>query len=241
MPFIHSKKTPVSKTFWEPKIFHPCRADRLKIARKLTGLTLEEIPEKFGISKHTFYAWESGRNPIRDKSIPKIINALRQVGVYCTSEWLMQGEGASPRFRNEIPIEENDSSEIIKKEIPEKIPSVYAEMAIFSEIKTFQKVNKNSEVKIITDDAMMPLYAPGEYVGGICFFREDIDKKALNTNCIVQMQDGSYHVRHLSKGELPGTYDLSALNCNSKVTKCVLSNVSILSAAPIIWHRKITP
>lgn len=214
------------------------RAERLKLARKLSGVTLDEIPEKFGISKHTFYAWESGRNPIREKSLPKIIHALRQVGVYCAAEWLMEGTGLSPRFMHEV----SAASDVLNSDRDESVDEweqFYDEMAIFSEIKVFQKVNKNTEVKFISDDAMLPLYAPGEYVGGARLIGEEINQKALNTNCIIETETGECYIRHLSVGREPGRYNLSCLNPHAHVSDLVLYDVGIKSAAPIIWHRKI--
>lgn len=227
-----------SQTLLGAENLNRMRADRLKLARKLTGLTLDEIPTKFGISKHTFYAWESGRNPIREKSVPKIINALRQVGVYCTHDWLMEGIGLSPRFMHEVSAA-SDLFDKNRDETPEEWEQFYDEMAIFSEIKVFQKVNKNTDVKFISDDAMSPWFGPGEYVGGICYFGEDILTKALNANCIVETQTGECYIRHLSKAKKEGLYNLTCLNPHANVSDLILYNVGLLSAAPIIWHRKI--
>lgn len=216
------------------------RADRLKLARKLTNLTLDEIPEKFGISKHTFYAWESGRNPIKEKMVSKIIHSLRQAGIYCTAEWLLFGTGLSPRFMHEV----SQASDTLLSQ-PEKESSVdefnqfYEEIAIFSEIKVFQKVNKNADVRFVSDDAMLPLYAPGEYVGGIRYFGEDIFHKALNTNCIVETKTGESFIRHLLKGRQPGLYTLVSLNANAHTANLVLYDTDLKSAAPIIWHRRV--
>lgn len=230
--------SPSPQTSLIPKDLSQLRADRLKLARKLTGLTLDEIPAKFGISKHTFYAWESGRNPIREKSVPKIINAFRQVGIYCSHDWLMQGIGLSPRFMYEV----SAASDLLHKnrdETPEEWEQFYDEMAIFSEIKVFQKVNKNTDVKFISDDAMAPWFGPGEYVGGICYFGDDILEKAINANCIIETQTGECYIRHLSKGKKEGLYNLTCLNPHANVSDLILYNVGLLSAAPIIWHRKI--
>ncbi len=216
------------------------RADRLKLARKLTNLTLDEIPEKFGISKHTFYAWESGRNPIKEKMVTKIINSLRQAGIYCTAEWLLFGTGLSPRFMHEVSQASDSLLSHPEKETPlDEFNQFYEEIAIFSEIKVFQKVNRNADVRFVSDDAMLPLYAPGEYVGGIRYFGEDILQKALNTNCIIETKTGESYIRHLSKGRGPGLFTLVSLNANAHTANLVLYDADIKSAAPIIWHRRI--
>ena len=224
--------------FWKVDENQITRAYRLKMIRKLSGLTLQDVPQKLGISQYTFYAWESGRNPIRDKAIPKIIYAFRQVGIYCTEDWLMRGKGLSPRLNCEI-LENFDIFEGDQDEGLEKIKDFHAGMAIFSEIRMFQKVNKNTDVKCIVDDAMLPFYERGDYVGGTRFFEEDIFEKALNQNCIIETKQGDCFIRRLSQGSFRGLYHLSALNLNSRAENSLITNVSILSAAPIVWHRKI--
>ncbi len=235
---ISSSQPSFPEFFWKVDENHTTRAYRLKILRKISGLTLQEIPQKLGISKYTFYAWESGRNPIRDRAIPKIIRAFRQIGIYCTEEWLMRGEGLSPRLNCEI-LENIDIFESAQEEGSEKIEDFHAGMAIFSEIRMFQKVNKNTDVKCITDDAMLPFYEIGDYVGGVRFFEEDIFEKALNRNCIIETKQGDFFIRRLSQGSFSGFYHLNALNLNSRAENCLITNVPILSAVPIVWHRKI--
>lgn len=215
------------------------RSKRLKLARKLTGITLEEVPEKFGISKHTFYAWESGRNPIRDKAVHKIITALRQAGVYCTAEWLVHGTGLSPRFMYEVSAA-SEAMHPTQDNATEEWEQFSDELAVLSEIKVFQKVNQNAEVRFITDDGMMPTYSPGEYVGGICFQGDELTAIALNTHCIVELINGTCLIRHLSQGSRPGVYNLSCLNTQARVSHHVLYDVELLKAAPIIWHRRLS-
>ncbi|HQS83727.1 MAG: hypothetical protein B7Y25_02200 [Alphaproteobacteria bacterium 16-39-46] len=232
---IPSSPSSIPEVFWEIDENQTTRAYRLKMVRRLSGFTLQEVPQKLGISKHTFYAWESGRNPIRDKAIPKIIRAFRQVGIYCTEDWLMRGEGLSPRLNCEIL----DTFEGSQDKISETIEDFHANMAIFSEIRMFQKVNKNTDVKCLLDDAMLPFYERGDYVGGVRFFEEDIYEKALNRNCIIETKQGDSFIRRLSQGSFSGLYHLNALNLNSRTENCLITNVAILSAAPIVWHRKI--
>lgn len=231
-----SKNDIQSKTDLEEE--YRLRAERLKLARKLANITLDEIPNKFAISKHTFYAWESGRNPIREKMVNKIILALRQAGIYCTAEWLLYGTGLSPRFMHEVS-QASDTLNSEKESIIDEFSQFYEEMAIFSEIKVFQKVNKNADVRFVSDDAMLPVYAPGEYVGGIRYFGEDILQRSLNTNCIIETKTGESYIRHLSKGKDSGLFTLTSLNINAHVTNLVLYDVDIKSAAPIIWHRRV--
>ncbi len=215
------------------------RSKRLKLARKLTGITLEAVPEKFGISKHTFYAWESGRNPIRDKAVTKIITALRQAGVYCTAEWLVHGTGLSPRFMYEVSAA-SEALHPTQEDSTEEWEQFSDELAVLSEIKVFQKVNQNAEVRFITDDGMMPTYSPGEYVGGICFSADELAGVALNTHCIVELTNGTSLIRHLSQGSKPGVFNLACLNVQARVSHHVLYDVELLKAAPIIWHRRLS-
>lgn len=211
------------------------RAERLRQVRKMVGATLEEVPHSFGISKHTFYAWESGRNPIRSRVVPTLISAFRKAGVYCSEDWLTEGEGISPRFMNERTdfISDEESSNSVAWE------SVHSELGVVAEIHTFQTVNKGTDVRLISDDAMAPLYNLGEYVGGVKRMGEEIASHALNYNCIVKTVEGDCCVRRVTRGAEPNRYTLVCLNPNAQVEDPLLYNVELEWAAPILWHRKL--
>ncbi|MBT4879958.1 MAG: hypothetical protein HOI80_03385 [Alphaproteobacteria bacterium] len=212
------------------------RADRLRLARRLSGITLNDIPDTFGISKHTYYAWELGRNPIKDKIAKRIVTMLKEAKVFCTVEWLLSGKGISPR-----PIEEIESviDSSVDSIVNNDLKHLQKEVGVMTEVRTFQKANKDADIRLVSDDAMLPFYAPGDYVGGIRKSGNDLSEAALNNNCIVETEDGATYVRRVTKGRKNGTFNLSCINPTTKLPEYTIFSVNLKSAAPILWHRKL--
>ena len=68
--------------------------ERLRRARILAGIsTRREFEEKHQISANTLQGWEQGKNPLSQKGARRVINALKEEGLICTVEWLINGTG----------------------------------------------------------------------------------------------------------------------------------------------------
>jgi hypothetical protein len=207
------------------------RAERLKAARSFAGYgNRKDFCSQFNIPYDTLDAWERGKNPLTLKGAKRIVDVLKSAGVYCSEEWLMEGQGISPR-----PLEEVNSSITIN--FSDSLTLFEKNINLATEISTFTTLNKNSIVTIVKDEAMLPFYKKGDYVGGVRLKGDDLSK-AINKRCIVEFLDGQITVRHLQKANTPFFYKVCALNKN--VDEKLASEESFLevaSAAPILWHR----
>ena len=75
--------------------------ERLRRARILAGIsTRREFEEKHQISANTLQGWEQGKNPLSQKGARRVINALKEEGLICTVEWLINGTGMPSPIRS---------------------------------------------------------------------------------------------------------------------------------------------
>lgn len=62
---------------------------RLKYARDLRGLTMEEVAQTVGVSYQSYQQWESGASTPRPVRLPKLAQALQ-----VSEQWLAYGDQA---------------------------------------------------------------------------------------------------------------------------------------------------
>ena len=163
------------------------------------------------------------------KGAKRLVDVLREVGVYASEEWLREGKGISPRPLEEITGDFHAPAE-------ESLHAVGENLKIAKEISTFITQNEGAVVTIVNDDAMLPFYEECDYVGGIKHTGAAI-KEAMNKRCVIEFPNRKMTVRQLSKGIDSSRYNISAINLNTKMSPTAEYNVEIISAAPILWHR----
>lgn len=206
-------------------------SQRIKAARSIAGYSERKaFCLEFNFPLATLEAWERGKNPLTEKGAKRLVDILRNVGIYCSEEWLIEGKGISPR-----PLKEMTSG----IEADTSIGSLSKNLIIAREISTFITLNKGAAVTILRDDAMLPFYEKGDYVGGVKRTGPHL-KDAINKRCIIELASGKIIVRQLYQGKDPSTFNISAINLNSKSPPIAEHNVEIISAAPIVWHRMVS-
>lgn len=195
--------------------------DRLKSARMQLNFSRRKFADICGFSAATLQAWEDGKYPVPIKSIVKYIEALYSCGLITTPEWFIKGEGLPPR-----PIRVNTSKINSKKE------------TILKEINFFESENQDSVVTTVFDDAMLPYYAQGDFVGGIIVPREEFEKY-LGSICIITISSGETLVRKIKAGSEYNCYNLISLNLDSNTESAFMLNCKVSQLAQVLWHRKI--
>ncbi|HUX78746.1 MAG TPA: hypothetical protein VMW10_03220 [Alphaproteobacteria bacterium] len=208
-------------------------SQRIKVVRSLAGYSERKtFCLRFGFPLATLEAWERGKNPLTLKGATRLVDILREVGIYCSEEWLREGKGISPRPFEEISTE-------LKVDPSDSVIALEKNLKAAREVSAFITLNEGAVVTIIKDDAMLPFYEEGDYVGGIKHIGPSI-KEAINKKCIVELSSGEILVRQLYPGIDPGTFSISAINLNTKKVRLTEHMVKIVSAAPILWHRSFT-
>ncbi len=209
--------------------------ERLRRARILAGITTRrEFEEKHKVSANTLQGWEQGKNPLSEKGAKRVIAALKEEGLICTIDWLIHGTGMPPR-----PYEMLHAG--IREELQGNVSisdsNIKEEEIIYHEIQLFRQQNANAIVLTVSDDGMAPYYSIGDYIGGIQVSNNDVNTY-INTVCILELENNLILPRKLQQGKYPNTFTASCTNPNSSCTPLNLYNVKVLSAAPIIWHRR---
>ncbi len=206
---------------------------RLKYLReKVLKVTRAYLSDKYDLSPDTLAAWENGKIKISDKGINRCIDIYRQEKVIVSKVWLISGEGLSPKLSFDLNryfdnLSPEESLEILDDSI-----------FVAKEVDFFRSSSSNAVTAMLTDDTMLPFYACGDYVGGRFLSQEAIDN-CLGRDCIVKTIEHDVFIRRLYGGNEKGAYHLACLNPETKTIQPVLFNISLVAAAPIIWHRRV--
>lgn len=210
--------------------------DRLRRARILAGIsTRREFEKKYHISANTLQGWEQGKNPLSKKGAKRVIEALKSEGLICSVEWLMDGEGMPPRPFEMLTA--NYSSEYDTNAIMSAV-NMNEEAAIYQELQTFKTHNPNPIIITISDDSMAPQYQVGDYIAGTRLCTPEKISAHFGQACIVELSNHTILPRYIHAGKEPNTYTLSCTNHQSQSTPLNIFNTTIISAAPILWHRR---
>ena len=213
------------------------RAMRLKSLREMTGLSRDMFKKRYGIARGTLQNWETARfGGLTIKGAKIILRAFQAEGVQCSIEWLLHGVGSGPQFSDQIThtfgTYHQQSNAAHQQQYDKEIG------IIAQELLYFRQNNTDAIDFVMNDDAMEPYYMLGYYVAGIRRYNAEIEH-AVGSHCIVQTADYGTTVRLLKLGDEIGTYHLFALNMDATVNRPIIYNADVISAAPVIWCRKI--
>lgn len=200
--------------------------ERIKSARGQLGYSRKKFAEKYNFSAATLQAWEDGRYVVPFKAIVRYIHALEQAGLESSVEWFMHGSGTSPRPKQQL----------IKEALVNNHTNTFP-INNKQDPSFFEQTDKNSILVSISDDAMTPFFAPGDFVGGYFISKDTIDQY-IGSFCIVIIASREILVRKLKYGTNPDCFTLVSTNLDSEVETAFLTNCTINKIAPITWHRK---
>lgn len=209
-------------------------AGRIRSARGFVRMTRKDFCEKHGFNLHTVFTWEAGKYLVRRPSLERFCKALAKEGVFCSPEWLLQGQGEGPTL---VTAQKNILSLKAKPKASKLADDSEEEQQIRAEIKIFQSGYKKAKVDAVViqmaDSAMSPHYEAGDYVGGLQVRDEDI-KALLGKTCIVEIGLQNFVVRKIGKEGKR----IALLATDS--AEQILVFEKIVSAAEIIWHRRMS-
>ncbi|MDR1057449.1 MAG: helix-turn-helix domain-containing protein [Coxiellaceae bacterium] len=159
------------------------RGKRLRLVRKMSGLTLEELSTKYNFGISTIKYWECAKNQgLSSKGAKKIVAAMHSEGVQYAYMWLMHGVGLPPQF-----LDIHYHKKI--KDINSVDQAVYEEeKSIEYEIKLFCEKITDAITLTIFDDGMEPFYSVNDGVGGKRLYGENLTK-VIGKDCIVETID----------------------------------------------------
>ena len=209
--------------------------ERLKRARILAGLTTRrEFEQTYSISANTLQGWEQGKNPLSEKGARRVAEALKKQGLICSIEWLLYGSGMPPRPYEMLNAGLNRA---LQHDDGIHHQNLKEEERVYQEIQFFKQHNANAIILSIADDAMEPNFSVGDYIGGVQISNEQLPQY-LNTLCILELENNLILPRYLQTGTQDNLYNCSCINPRTCASPLNLFNVKIISAAPIVWHRR---
>lgn len=184
---------------------------RLRFIRSMSGLTRDEMAEKYAIPEITLRRWETGSVPLSKKGLQRCLNAYKQEGIIATETWLMSGQGGKPFLEVDCGVHQDQGPAL----------------------EYFQKALNNCVVFKINDNSMMPKYSMNEIVVADVFIGDLA--KLHNSDCIIMLEDETIFLRKLIYSD---ENNISFICTNPLGTnKAALHNVKVKYIAPVIWHQ----
>jgi transcriptional regulator with XRE-family HTH domain len=211
---------------------------RLRMARALSGFSRQEFYEKIGIATSTIDTWESGRVELTEKSALRVCSALRKVGVYCTAEWLLTGNGVPPRMMDDLErsvflsMDSSlvfDSGENSSAGVKNKRSALLINEYVRRELSFFTDLHKNSVVHIVEQDFLNSRFRSGDCVAGV----EENINHLIGKIIIGVLSDGNTILCKLLSLSDDGCHVF--YGADNPDRQCVLAR-----AGEVIWHRMIS-
>src|SRR3972149_10741670 len=211
------------------------RGKRLRLIRKMSSLTLDELSSKYNLGISTIKYWECAKSQgLSSKGAKKIVTAMQNEGIQCSYMGLMYGVGLPPQFidvrfhkgfQNEDCIEQDAYDE---------------EKSIEHEVKFFCEKIIDAVTLTVFDDGMEPFYSAGDGVGGKRLYGSDLTK-TVGKNCIIETAERQLLCRRIAQGNGIDNFNLYCINPNTLANPPHLYDVKLLSAAPIsrVWKRVV--
>lgn len=219
-----------------PQSTPKAKGERLRRIRNMANLSREDFCARSGVTLATLISWEVGRfGGLSAKGAKRVVAFVAQEGVICSVEWLLYEVGSGPEVKaNYYKISKVEEATEVERTFDEE------NQIMIEELMLFRKLNRSSIDLIVEDGSMQPYYNVGDFVAGIKRRGEKI-KTLLGMDCIVQTKDGSLLLRTLQTGPREGSYNLVCKNAYWLGKDSLSYDVEVVSAAPIIWHRRKNP
>ena len=221
------------------------KARRLIYLIDFSRVNRKELCQDTGIKPDTLYRWMNGRlQGIGPSGAASLLLKLRQIGVICSEDWLLYGEGIPP-YRalaiselTEAPpssLENFLSDDLSLNKSPDTADLAQRDLLVFNkEIKFFQENNPHALGVFLKDNAMQPVFMAGDYVAGV---RTQQFEKLLGEFCLVQTENSGELLACRLEAGINNTFTLLCLNPN-ETRPMVLLNQKLITAARIIWRRR---
>ncbi|MBY0264264.1 MAG: XRE family transcriptional regulator [Holosporales bacterium] len=195
---------------------------RLRAIRAFCAPSRNEFCEKTGLSESTLKAWENDVARLTKKGAALLAIIFQRQGVYCTEEWLLNGEGLPPLRQLHEASNQNMAEDVL---IQQEVDS----------LKRYYKKNVFSFK--VSDNSMSPQFKSSDWVAGILIDTQDLPY-FWEEIVIADVEGYGILLRKLTKGTQPGMFNLIALNPQD-ANAGLLNDVRLKGAYRILWHRRL--
>ncbi len=205
------------------------------MARALTGMSRQDLHEKTGIATSTMDTWESGRVELNEKSSLRICESFRKLGIFCSAEWLLRGEGMPPHLMSDteksmLSFDENgEGSQInsLKKKSFNFPPFLDAD--IKKELSFFLNLHDHPIFHILTEKFGKTIFDAGDCVAGL----EESPQRLIGKIVILQKTNGDTCLCRLNS--VIG--NIAQVSFKKKTPSI---RVEFKKMGKILWHRKLS-
>lgn len=207
---------------------------RLRMARALTGLSRQDLHEKTGIATSTVDTWESGRVELTEKGASRVCESFQKLGIFCSVEWLLVGEGMPPHLMSETErfmlgfnnVSPPQKYEVIGRKTFAMPP--FLDPSVKKELSFFMNLHEKAIFCIVKDKFLNSQYGIGDCVAGI----EENPENLIGKTVILQKSNGeSILCRLINVKENTANVFLSV--------KKPFINVDFIKVARVLWHRML--
>jgi transcriptional regulator with XRE-family HTH domain len=166
--------------------------DRLRALRGYAGLSRTDIERRYGISEASIKSWETSTNKVvTKKSLDRLVEVFKELGIHCTSKWLTLGLGPNPfsPISSEINEDEDleESEDLDREHFKETYPA-----HIHYRINT---------------DALQPWFFNQDLVAGHQLLSQQYPQK-LGAFCVFRMPDNKVIAGRLVNGSKPEKFSI---------------------------------
>jgi len=203
------------------------------MARALTGMSRQDLHEKTGIATSTMDTWESGRVELNEKSSLRVCESFRKLGIFCSAEWLLNGEGIPPHLMSDTEKSmfsyeksfENVGIGASKKKSFVFPPFLNAD--IKKELSFFLNLHEGAMFLILKEKFLNSQFDVGDCVAGI----ELNPKNLIGSIVILQNTDEESFLCRLTKVE----DNIAEVFFSAKKP---VEKIEFKKIAKVLWHRK---
>lgn len=223
---------------------------RLRMVRILSGLTRQELYEKMHISPSTMNTWETGRVELTDIGAGRVCSAFGKIGILCTKEWLLSGQGDPPRIMSAVErsiFSENtndmDMQQILPSQNRERLQSkrtnsqqdqhiinLQLPTDIEGELRYFVHSHSKALFHVVEENFMNARYRVGDCVAGVISPSPD---NLLNCTVIIQKEDGKTVLGKL----VSFNGGICEIFCDMRSAHKIIKSENV---AEVIWHRMLS-
>jgi transcriptional regulator with XRE-family HTH domain len=197
------------------------RGERIRDIRNRLYMSRKAFSDKHKIPYPTLQNWEDGRfGGLSKRGARRLATIFTEEGIYCTEQWLLEGQGPEPKEMPRIILPVNE-------------PEISVYDAVQKELKLFYQHNPEAIYAIVPDDLMEPRFCKGEFVAGNKHDPEKLER-LINRDCIIQLKTGEVYIRRPMRVVDDKVETLALRNEQTKQFR----HKDIMYIAPVIWARR---
>ena len=197
--------------------------NRLRAIRAFCAASRNEFCEKTGLSESTLKAWENDVARLTKKGAALLVGIFQKQGIYCTEDWLLNGEGLSPLRQLHEASNQNISEDILIQQEVDALKRYY-QQSVFAHK--------------VMDRSMLPHFKMNDWVAGILIPTPDLPY-FWDEVVLADVEGYGVLLRKLNKGSQPGVFTLTCLSPLEGATFPALEDIRLNRAYRILWHRRV--